>query len=223
MNGEPCSTKGARTGRRAYLSSEERKKAILAIALAEFSSRGYSETSIERIAERVGLSKGGIYAHFHSKEEIFVELLHRAFDPPAQAINARLQQGDFSLEAFVDLYLEHAYQLLDDPEKFATFQLIVTEMQRMPAGIKRWFLDNAKSRIANDQTYIDKAVARGIMRAGPLTSHFSLAASPLVLGGLLFMGLKEDSPISRAQLLTFHRAMLIDMLRPRQPPAASGN
>ena len=214
MNGESCSTKGTRAGRRTYLSSEERKKTILATALTEFSTRGYSETSMERIASCVGLSKAGIYAHYRSKDEIFKELLHRAFDPPAQAIETSLQQSDLSLEAFVDLYLDHAYQLLDDPEKFATFQLIITEMRRMPERIKRWLLDNAEIRNARNQAFIDRTIACGIMRTGPLTEQFGLAVAPLVLGGLLQMGLKNDSPISREQLQPFHRAMLIDMLRP---------
>ncbi len=51
-----------------------RKTQILKAALVCFASRGYHQTSIDDIAQEAGLSKGGVYAHFDSKNELFLAL-----------------------------------------------------------------------------------------------------------------------------------------------------
>ena len=48
---------------------------ILDAALQEFSAAGYAGARMDDIAARAGLSKGGLYAHFASKEEVFEALL----------------------------------------------------------------------------------------------------------------------------------------------------
>ncbi|WZB73785.1 helix-turn-helix domain-containing protein [Achromobacter insuavis] len=55
---------------------------ILDAALQEFSAAGYAGARMDDIAARAGLSKGGLYAHFASKEEVFEALLARYLSPP---------------------------------------------------------------------------------------------------------------------------------------------
>ena len=50
--------------------SIETKNLILKTSLELFSKRGYDKTSIASILEKTGISKGGFYHHFKSKEEI---------------------------------------------------------------------------------------------------------------------------------------------------------
>ncbi|NGZ76187.1 TetR/AcrR family transcriptional regulator [Saccharibacillus alkalitolerans] len=50
--------------------SAERKHTIFAVALSLFSERGIKATSMQDIAERCGFSKGTLYQHFRSKEEL---------------------------------------------------------------------------------------------------------------------------------------------------------
>lgn len=54
---------------------EERRAQILQAARDCFAERGYAVTRVEEIAKAAGLSKGGLYVHFASKEAIF-EALH---------------------------------------------------------------------------------------------------------------------------------------------------
>ena len=55
------------------------KDKIIASALSKFAKQGYYHTSLAEIAEDVGIRKPSIYAHFPSKEMIFLTLLHEAF------------------------------------------------------------------------------------------------------------------------------------------------
>ncbi|MBU5437278.1 TetR/AcrR family transcriptional regulator [Tissierella sp. MSJ-40] len=55
-------------------SMEIKKKKILQYAFDLFAEKGYSETSMDDIVRATGISKGGIYYYFNSKEEIFLEI-----------------------------------------------------------------------------------------------------------------------------------------------------
>ncbi len=54
------------------------KERIIHEALRQFSSKGFMSTSISDILESVGASKGGLYNHFKSKEELFFAALSEA-------------------------------------------------------------------------------------------------------------------------------------------------
>lgn len=68
---------------RRRLPATVRATQILDAALRVFAEKGIAASRIDDIAAVAGLSKGGIYAHFKSKEEIFEALLTRATSPPA--------------------------------------------------------------------------------------------------------------------------------------------
>ncbi|MCG8570437.1 MAG: TetR/AcrR family transcriptional regulator [Spirochaetes bacterium] len=50
---------------------ESKISLIIEHALNLFSEKGYNNTTIDDIAQSTGISKGGIYVHFKSKEDIF--------------------------------------------------------------------------------------------------------------------------------------------------------
>lgn len=54
------------------------KENIIHEALRLFSLKGFSSTSITDILEAAGVSKGGVYNHFKSKEDLFYAVLERA-------------------------------------------------------------------------------------------------------------------------------------------------
>ncbi len=50
--------------------SKQTKERIIATAVQLFMEKGFEKTSMQDIANTLGMSKGGIYHHFKSKEEI---------------------------------------------------------------------------------------------------------------------------------------------------------
>jgi AcrR family transcriptional regulator len=52
-----------------------RRSQLLEVALERFAASGYHETSMEEIADAAGVTKPVLYQHFHSKQELFAELL----------------------------------------------------------------------------------------------------------------------------------------------------
>ena len=56
---------------------EARNELILEAAYEVLLEKGYYEASIDEIAERVGISKGTVYLHFESKEQLMVALIEQ--------------------------------------------------------------------------------------------------------------------------------------------------
>jgi len=58
--------------------TEETQAKILAAAEATFSERGFESAQLEDVAARAGYTRGAIYAHYASKEDLFLALMeHR--------------------------------------------------------------------------------------------------------------------------------------------------
>jgi AcrR family transcriptional regulator len=62
-------------GARGRLPAAERRQQLLDVAISTFSKQGYSNTSMNDIADAAGVTKPVLYQHFHSKRELFLELL----------------------------------------------------------------------------------------------------------------------------------------------------
>jgi AcrR family transcriptional regulator len=58
--------------------TEETQAKILDAAEAIFSEQGFEKTQLEEVAARAGYTRGAIYAHYSSKEDLFLALMeHR--------------------------------------------------------------------------------------------------------------------------------------------------
>lgn len=54
--------------------SREKLELLFEAATRRFGEYGYSESTVESIAEEAGVSKGTLYYYFDSKEELFLQL-----------------------------------------------------------------------------------------------------------------------------------------------------
>ncbi len=84
---------------------------ILKVALALFSSRGYSETKMAEIAQNVGLSVGALYLRFKNKEELFGELIKdQSKDFIDRTKNLPENDPMKTLKTYIALNIDYAFQ-----------------------------------------------------------------------------------------------------------------
>jgi AcrR family transcriptional regulator len=66
--------------------AELRRQAILAAAIGVFAQHGFDVATTDQIARAAGLSKGGLYWHFKSKDDILAALLEQFFNQELAAL-----------------------------------------------------------------------------------------------------------------------------------------
>lgn len=189
-----------------------RTQQILNAALSVFSERGFAAARMDDIAQASGLSKGGLYAHFASKDEVFEALLSQLLAPP------ELEQPShplpLSAEQWVDWLLDEIYARVTAPELRAGLRLLVAEGGRVPELVARWH-----GQVM--QPYVD-ALAALLAQGMPATADGLtpllvrepwLALSPVVHGLIMQTVLPTGVAYSWARLRDGHRQMLLCLIR----------
>ena len=86
---------------------------ILHEASARFRRDGIGATGLQPLMKALGLTHGGFYAHFKSKDELVEKALRCAADQLKERTEQAFARED-SLNAFIDLYLSPVHR--DNPE-----------------------------------------------------------------------------------------------------------
>ncbi len=91
---------------------------ILAAARELFAAGGYRATSMQRIADRVGITKPGLYYHFSSKDDLLRRLTEPLLDELEAALAAAERHPDHetvrwrAVEGYLDVFIRHRETLL---------------------------------------------------------------------------------------------------------------
>ena len=95
----------------------ETKKRIIETALALFSQSGYLATSMNDIAQQVGLTKAALYKHFSGKQEILDCIIASTASGKSVMMSNRIAlhplQQPHADEALVDIPLQHKFRPID--------------------------------------------------------------------------------------------------------------
>ncbi|MCU0830708.1 MAG: TetR/AcrR family transcriptional regulator [Rhizobiaceae bacterium] len=112
--------------------SQKSRETILAAARALFDEKGYAAAAMDEVAQRAGLSKASIFAHFTDKQAVLatlgiadIELLLRELRPRAAAGIA------LSAEALAETFSPWLRYFLAKPD-FARLYLIQSGLLRSP-------------------------------------------------------------------------------------------
>lgn len=142
---------------RQRLSPEERRGAILEAALSVFADLGYTQATLNDVAERLGVTKGCLYHYFESKERLLLELIQ---DRIGAAI---IGDGDSAAEAAVSreealrALLKRIWQHFQEPGQIEVAILAITELPKVPeAG--RFLYDEV---VARSEQQLHEVLQRG--------------------------------------------------------------
>lgn len=199
---------------RLRLKPEARIPLILDAALAEFSARGYGGTRMDDIARRAGLSKGGLYAHFVSKENVFDALLRRSLSPPQLDVAAMLD-GASTLEGLADQLVAALHAGLADAGSVATARLLLAEGYRAPEVVRLWHTNLMEALLGQLADLIEQAHARGLCARGILSEEPRFIVSPVVhwMVQQIALGPLDETGLAAARQT--HARLLCALLAPR--------
>ena len=91
------------------LPKEVRVESLLMAAVEEFLEKGYEGTSVDAIAKRAGVSKGGLYYHFPNKEVIMMEANRKLSEPIMEMIEKanRNESAIGGLKEYIKEYIKY--------------------------------------------------------------------------------------------------------------------
>jgi AcrR family transcriptional regulator len=94
--------------------AEVRRSEIIDVATELFAARGYDGTTMTEILEAAGITKGGLYHHFASKDEVFAACVDRVAAGLASRFVTVLEDASMRPRARVLAYLRLGYTSSDD-------------------------------------------------------------------------------------------------------------
>jgi TetR/AcrR family transcriptional regulator, transcriptional repressor for nem operon len=89
---------------------EESHERIVRVAAARFREIGVNSIGVADLMREAGLTHGGFYRHFESRDELVAEAVERALRDGGQAVNAMLNCKDSPLAKLVDGYLSMVHR-----------------------------------------------------------------------------------------------------------------
>jgi AcrR family transcriptional regulator len=126
------------------------RQRILKAAAQLFNKKGFSEASIEGIMTAAGLTHGGFYRHFHSKDELYAEavrnFLHPEVQEPWQKPRPELCDPSVSFGKYVvDAYLSREH--LDDLDGSCPLIGLSSDVARSSQTVKAAYREVVESMI----------------------------------------------------------------------------
>ena len=110
---------------------------ILTVAARSFRENGGDSSGIGTVMKKVGLTKGGFYRHFNSKDDLFVEAIARAFDETGRGMLevARSAPEGQGLRAIIEHYLSPRHA--NSPGIGCVVSALGPEFARKPLSVRR--------------------------------------------------------------------------------------
>jgi AcrR family transcriptional regulator len=115
---------------------EAAKRRIVEAALRVFAEKGYHETTMEDVADKLGVSEGAIYLYFKSKRELFKAIGQAGQHQRRQIISSSIRSEDpvkSFFDSAIDLYEQYApisglvLELFAEASRDASLKKIVRE------------------------------------------------------------------------------------------------
>jgi AcrR family transcriptional regulator len=145
------------------MNGDIRRRQVLDVSAVLFHERGYTGTSMDDVAEAVGLSKGTLYHHFSSK----ADLLHEVYEESVDFVLERIQQhpADATPTELVRLLIADTLDLVIERRHHVT--VFYQEMRWLREWLPRGMARPLETKMRKYREYI-----RGVMRKGTESGEF---------------------------------------------------
>jgi AcrR family transcriptional regulator len=182
---------------------------ILEVARRLFNRNGLTAISIDEIMAGAGLTRGGFYSYFDSKEELYAEAIMHFINAGPNAAWQRMAftgspEGQALARAILDAYLSRAH--FDDVEGSCPVIGLATDVARSGGPAKRAYrevMEMMASIFAANLGSSPVAATEG--SAVPDERQRALAVVALCVGGMVLARAVDDEPAADELRAASHR------------------
>jgi TetR/AcrR family transcriptional repressor of cmeABC operon len=160
-------------------------QSLKSVALHLFARNGYEGTSLADIAERVGIKKPSIYAHFKGKEDLFLAVFEDVVWEQVQLVKQLAEMtGKADAEQKLLLILRESCRYFIDNEDKATLlkRFMLFPPDHLKESVQRKFLESEQAMTELLAAIFAEGIKRGEIQQKPLEEL--LAAYYCLLDGL---------------------------------------
>ena len=150
---------------------EETIEKILNTSMRLFSKKGFDKTTIQDIVNELGMSKGAIYHHFKSKEEILDALGNRYYNDNSMFLDLRQRTDLNVLEKIREAFMHQ----INDLDK-VDMDTIVLNVWQDP----KFFMMSMKENLTENAKYLVPILEEG-MKDGSIRKQDATCASQILI------------------------------------------
>lgn len=156
--------------------------AILRSAERLLRSRGISGASVASVMKGAGLTVGGFYAHFDSKDALVADVLHRAMIAMRAKLTDGLEDGNGRrrIAGALERYLSAAHR--DHPDRGCPLPATAGDLGRESRSLRRGLADEIEGHLST--------------LAGAGDRDLAIGALALMVGGLTLARAVRGTPLS---------------------------
>ncbi|MBA0087681.1 MAG: TetR/AcrR family transcriptional regulator [Acidobacteria bacterium Pan2503] len=183
------------------------RERIIEVASEEIRANGVAGSGLAGVMKAAGLTPGGFYKHFGSKDQLVAESVGRAFDQILSELRFSIKgkRPDTALATLVSEYL--SVHLRDQVEKSCPLSAIGTELRRTDSGtsaVVRSGMERLTSLVAQQITGVSGRRAKA-------RAHGMVAA---MVGGIVLSRLAHDRYLADS-ILRDTRKFILHLKRSR--------
>ena len=124
--------------------AEANREKILEVAGMLFRERGFDGIGVADIMKRAGLTHGGFYGHFASKDALAAEITSRVLDGDGW-LHRLTGTASPSVRDVVRKYLSPRHR--DEPGRGCLIAALGSEVARQPQAVRRTFTEGLRLRV----------------------------------------------------------------------------
>lgn len=172
---------------------------ILDVASRVIRRTGYRGVGVADIMKEAGLTHGGFYAHFASRDALLVEAMQRAGQDNqvalSEAMARRIAKGDSRFAALIWAYLHDSN--LDRPDQSCVVAALASDMARQDDIVR----EEARQRVADLIAFVQSTLTPG-------TEPGQAAIVTATMVGALQLARTVGGPSGRALLAQTRQALI---------------
>jgi len=171
-----------------------RGKEILETAIRLFREKGYHATSVQDIADQVGLQKGSLYHYITSKEELLARIIAEGLQGYAQALEEIVAQPLPARERFARAVRHHISMIA---ENLGIYTVFLRERHALTGQQRRLVAASMRHYQALFERTIREGIARGEFR--PVSPRLA-AMAVFGAGNWLYQWFSPEGRLSAAEV-----------------------
>jgi TetR/AcrR family transcriptional repressor of nem operon len=118
---------------------ERTRQRVLSEAAAAIRAHGPDGIGVAGLMAKAGLTHGGFYSHFKSKDDLVAQAISRMFEESRLKFAAHTEEKDpaVALGRYIDMYVSQRHR--DAPENGCPLPALSGDLARMPAKARKRF------------------------------------------------------------------------------------